>query len=388
MKIAFASVLYGGLDTYVLESGRWLAEHGHTVHVIYFQKDPLPQRERYRKLHFHVITPSNLPYYVNRLDVLKTQIAGIVNLYLYSRQMAQKLREIQATDGLDLVELHESFSNPELFKGIPYVVKMHGAEWTLRHFCGDGAYPPALIGIERRLLMGARRIFPVSYAHWNFISGACNVPPDRFTMVRYPSDLSHFSAAEPPRQGPPFRLMTVGRLQKRKGIHTAVAALRKVWQSEPDTHLYLYGGQGDFGKPEIDALIPESEQQGRIHIEGFVSRETLIQRYQETHVYLAPTRYEVSGGFHIQEAIACGRPVVGAEIGPVPELVRNEATGWLVPRDDVDATAEKILFALRNPDIREKYGRAGRELALQFDADKVMERQVRLYEQAIRGLFT
>lgn len=383
MKIAFSSTLYGGLNTYVLEAGRWLSHNGHTVHVIYLGREVPPKDDRYKELHFHVYPSGNLHYYLARLGLSRTSIPALVRLYEQSRAMAAALKQIEATGGLDLAELHEGFSFPRLFQGHPYVCKMHGAEWTFRHYCQDGPYSQWMVNHEARFLKGARHIYAISRSHAEFIMGACRIPPSQIHLIRLPSDLSEFRDREPPTQGPPFCLMAVGRLQRRKGTETLIRAMRRVWETEPECHLHLYGAEGDFGKAQIEALIPAHEHQGRIHCEGFLPRGLLIERYQQAHVYLAPTRYEVSGGMHIQEALACGRPVIASDIGPVPELVHHNETGWLVPRDDHAALAEAIIFSLRHPELREKFGRAARTFVQRFDKDSIMSRQIQLYLQAL-----
>jgi len=345
VKIAFISAAGGGLDTYVLEAGRWLHQHGHTIHIVYRGNIP-KHSERYAGLRFHAFPPRDLSYYLDKLDIFRTQLAGITHIYENSRALAKKLREI-AEDELDFAELIEAYAFPFLFKGIPFVVKMHGAEWTVRHYCEDKPYLRLLVRLEARMLRAARRVFAVSRAHADFIAGACQIPPRLIQVVRYPSDLEHFSVAPPPPQSPPFRLMYVGRLERRKGIHTLIEAMRVVWKHEPQTYLYLYGSEGDFGRQQIEAAMPQREHQGRIRFEGFIPRDQLIQRYQQAHLCVAPTRYETSGGYHIQEAACCGRPVIASDIGSVAELVRHGETGWLVPRDDVGALADAILYGLQ-----------------------------------------
>jgi glycosyltransferase involved in cell wall biosynthesis len=321
---------------------------------------------------------------LDKLDIFRTQLAGITHIYENSRALAKKLREI-AEDELDFAELIEAYAFPFLFKGIPFVVKMHGAEWTVRHYCEDKPYLRLLVRLEARMLRAARRVFAVSRAHADFIAGACQIPPRLIQVVRYPSDLEHFSVAPPPPQSPPFRLMYVGRLERRKGIHTLIEAMRVVWKHEPQTYLYLYGSEGDFGRQQIEAAMPQREHQGRIRFEGFIPRDQLIQRYQQAHLCVAPTRYETSGGYHIQEAACCGRPVIASDIGSVAELVRHGETGWLVPRDDVGALADAILYGLQNPNERERLGEAAREFSRTFDIDRVMQHQLKLYEQVVRS---
>ncbi len=387
MKIAFACSIGGGVESYVWTTARWLARHGHTAHIVYIGK--LPESAKAKEvpnLRVHCATVGNRHYYARRVGLGATSIPMRLRNFEFSQALARTLRAIQASDGLDLVEMFEGFSSPALFEGIPFIFKMHGSEWTFRRYCEDGTYYPFEPRQQRAMILAARQTQALSRSLADFMAGACDVPRRLIQVMPYPIELAEFRPGDTvPSAEAPFHLMAVGRLQKRKGTHTAVAALRKVWAAEPETHLHLYGGHEDFGQPQIESLIPVAEHRGRIHFEGFVARDQLVERYQSVHVHLAPTRYETFG-YTLLEAMACGRPVIASDIGPVPDLVRHDETGWLVPRDDVEALADAILTALRNPAQREAYGHAGRALAEFYDIDLIMAAQFRLYEQALEGV--
>lgn len=383
LRIVFTSIPSGGLDTYVLEAGYWLAEHGHEVHVIYFTQLPPITSPRYERIHFHTAHSGKLHYYLAKLDPFNSTAALILRVFEESRGLSNALKSLRNDVGYDLAEIHGGPRFASLFRGIPYVIKMHGSEWTLRQYCGDGPVISLLKTLDARMLKSARQVYAVSNAHASFVLGACNIPVPKMHIVRYPTDLSHFYPISPPTQGPPFQIMSVGRLEQRKGTHTLIKAMNAVWKQEPETHLYLFGNDGNFGKKQIEQIVPSDIFQSRVHLKGFVPRDSLIRHYQKSHIYVAPTRYEVSGGYNIQEAIACGRPVIASDISAVSELVRHEETGWLVPRDDADALAMSIIHALRTPEQREVLGLSARKLAERFDMNRVMPRQVALYQQAI-----
>ena len=81
--------------------------------------------------------------------------------------------------------------------------------------------------------------------------------------------------------------------------------------------------------------------------------------------------------------MACGRPVIATDIGPIPELVRHEETGWLTPRDDADSLAETVLTALCEDVTREAYGREGRRAAERYSLEKILPYQMSLYESLL-----
>ena len=81
----------------------------------------------------------------------------------------------------------------------------------------------------------------------------------------------------------------------------------------------------------------------------------------------------------ILEAGALGIPVVAARVGGVPEAVRDGETGFLVPKGDPAALAQRIKELLREPDLRKKMGEKGRGFAKNFDVDPITAQYVELY---------
>jgi glycosyltransferase involved in cell wall biosynthesis len=65
----------------------------------------------------------------------------------------------------------------------------------------------------------------------------------------------------------------------------------------------------------------------------------------------------------LAEAMAVGRPVVGARCGGIPEVVGDGVTGFLAPSGDVKSFAECVVQLLENPVLRDQFGRAGRRRA-------------------------
>ena len=79
-------------------------------------------------------------------------------------------------------------------------------------------------------------------------------------------------------------------------------------------------------------------------------------------MFCLPTRYEPFGIVFL-EAMYHSLPVVATRVWAVPEIVEDGETGFMVPRDDADALAERLLFLLKNPEAAREMGRAGRTRA-------------------------
>jgi glycosyltransferase involved in cell wall biosynthesis len=74
-------------------------------------------------------------------------------------------------------------------------------------------------------------------------------------------------------------------------------------------------------------------------------------------------------------------PVVGTATGGIMEIVRDGKTGFLVPSGDIRQMREKTALLLKNPQLRQEFGRAGRDsLGDEFRTERMVQRTQALYE--------
>jgi glycosyltransferase involved in cell wall biosynthesis len=84
------------------------------------------------------------------------------------------------------------------------------------------------------------------------------------------------------------------------------------------------------------------------------------------------------------EAMACGRPVIGAAVGGIPFTVRDGVTGYLVPPHDPAALADRLEQVLTRPELRERLGHAGRAwVELEFSWQQTAARTATLYQAVL-----
>ncbi len=91
-------------------------------------------------------------------------------------------------------------------------------------------------------------------------------------------------------------------------------------------------------------------------------------------------------GISIVEAMSAGIPVVATKVGGIPEIVRHEETGLLVPPGDVGAMAEAIEQLLQDRERAKAFGERGRERAQQFSIEQAVQRHEDLYERVRCGM--
>ncbi len=114
---------------------------------------------------------------------------------------------------------------------------------------------------------------------------------------------------------------------------------------------------------------------------GRLTPEGLRAAYQRCDIFVFPSRLE-GFGYPVAEAMACGKPVVCTNGSSLPELVEESRGGYLCPRDDVEAFAERIQQLASQPQLRAEMGAYNRaKVERQFTLSRCVEDYVGLYEE-------
>ncbi|MFZ5595212.1 MAG: glycosyltransferase [Pseudomonadota bacterium] len=175
-----------------------------------------------------------------------------------------------------------------------------------------------------------------------------------------------------PRFEPGDYFFYFGRLAPEKGLATLIraAALSGV--------TLRIAGTG----PEESALKVLAEKEGgNIEFLGFVSGEPLWSLVRGARAVVLPSEWYENAPMSILEAYACGKPVVGARIGGIPEQIREDHTGWLFDVGAVDQLAERLTLVLNlADDVLADMGRDARCLVEEeFNESQYLSKMLDLY---------
>lgn len=191
---------------------------------------------------------------------------------------------------------------------------------------------------------------------------------ERFDAVRGESPAEVREALGLPSRGPLVGI--VGRLQRWKGIHHVIDAMRLVRSRHPLAHLVIVGGPHatEPGYPdELRARVRAAGLGESVTFAGF--REDVPRWMQAMDVVVHASDREPFG-IVVIEAMALGKPVVaGAEGGPA-EVITPGEDGLLAPYGDADAIARAVGRFLDDPDFAARCGAAARHRAQDFSAER------------------
>lgn len=171
----------------------------------------------------------------------------------------------------------------------------------------------------------------------------------------------------------PIHFLFIGRLLKEKGIFDLVEASRIVKQQYPSVKVTVLGSidhqnLGALQEAELTKLINE----GIFEYPGYVSN---VQDWiKSSSVFILPS-YREGVPRSTQEAMAIGRPVITTDVPGCRETVIDGVNGFLIPKWNPEALAEKMIYFIENPDQINIMGAEGYKIATEkYDAIKVNQR--------------
>ena len=163
-----------------------------------------------------------------------------------------------------------------------------------------------------------------------------------------------------------------------KGVDDLLAAARGVVAAEPKAHFVLAGdGAHRFN---LEQAAQEMGIQDHVTFTGVVPDPLADGLFAASDVVCQMSRWEEVFGYVNAEAMASGKPLIATRVGGIPEIIDHGKTGYLVDRRDTVAMAYRILELLRDPDLRQRMGEAGRQVAMErFNHKTNVAQLVKLY---------
>lgn len=171
-----------------------------------------------------------------------------------------------------------------------------------------------------------------------------------------------------------------------KGHSLLLRAARIILSEFPSTRFFFIGGPiydtvGDEGyTDELHHLVLREDLADFVIFTGFQKR--MAPWYRAMDVVVNASIRPEPFGRTLLEAMACGRAVVGPNAGGIPEFVQHGENGLLYEMGNAETLAEAVLTLLRDPALRERLGRAGREKAEQFAPEPYAEAITKVLSQA------
>lgn len=207
----------------------------------------------------------------------------------------------------------------------------------------------------------------------------------RISVIKLAVDIDDIRFKQRDKAGP--RLMMVGRCVEKKGFIYALKALKTLKHEIPDISLDLYGD----GKllPDLKSYVRKNQLQDRVTFHGFTDYENVFKALYNHDILLVPSVQAEDGDREglpqtTVEGMATGIPVIASNHAGLPELVKNEDTGMLVPTRDSEALKNAVIKLCENPDLSSAISKGGRKIVEQeHDINLQVRKTEELYNRLL-----
>lgn len=168
---------------------------------------------------------------------------------------------------------------------------------------------------------------------------------------------------------------------RHKGLDILLAAMRTVVAKRSDARLVVVGAGPDLA--HYRRLASTLCIASAVEFRGAVNEEGLARAYAASRVLALPSTTRAEGfGMVLIEAQSFGTPVIGSNVGGIPDALVDEGTGLVVPPRDADALAAAILRILGDDALAERFGQAARA----FAREHTWERSAAMADSVLRSV--
>lgn len=387
----------GGQNVYVGEIAIHLTHRGYQVDIFTRREDPdLPE----------VVTwvPG---VRVIHIEAGPVAVIGKENIFGYMPDFTRKMLDFMHSENITYELLHANFwmsamvaADIKKITGTPFVVTFHALGAIRKiHQKDQDKFPAERVLIEKRVVDEADHIIAECPQDKEDLVEHYGAPIEKITLIPcgfnqhefYPLDrllarrLLKLDAEE-------FIVLQLGRIVPRKGIDNVIRAMGRVRRTSTPARLIIVGGESDHVNPDTDPEIARlqriADQENVTEIVTFTGRkqrDVLKYYYAAADVFVTTPWYEPFGITPL-EAMACGTPVIGTNVGGIKHTVQDGQCGFLVPPDDPDALAIKIYEILQDESLRRTMSaKAIKRVNALFTWSKVTDLLIALYDKVLLG---
>src|SRR5215216_1598207 len=265
--------------------------------------------------------------------------------------------------------------------GIPFSVTAHGQDFMkdlgsddlLREICRAAEFVAAETDYSRDLL---RERCPDSATKIHRVYNGID-------LERFPESAStQRRGYSSPNTVP--RIVSVGRLVAFKGFEDLIEACAELARLRIDFVCDIIG-DGPLRKT-LQAKIGKLDLSSRVNLLGSLSQAAVLEKFQAADIFALASTSDAQGATDvfptvILEAMASARPVVSTRLAGIPELVIHGETGMLASPGDSTALAQALEQLLCDPDLRLRFGHAGRfRIEQHFRIEQTVTPLINLFE--------
>ena len=392
--------LKGGSEKYYFELGDLLKKHGHQIAFFSMKSDKnLKTKEK--------------EYFVDEIDLNTGSKLKALDV-IYSKE--NKIKMLQAIDEFnpDIIHLNnfqrqlsESIIEAANEKNIPIVFTAHDVQAVcpaitmldnnkqICELCKNGKY---LNCIKKRCVKNSMLKSILAAVEGKFYR-AKKVYNKKIDWIVTPSELykkkmiedgieeKHITAIHNFIELDKYDLETqddgyglyIGRLSKEKGILNLIEAFSNM----KDRRLYIAGDGPE--REKLESIIEERNLKDKITLLGYINQEEVKEYLRKARFVVVPSIWYENCPYSVMEALAIGKPVIGADIAGIPELINDKVNGLLYKYDSISDLKSKMEILYDNPKLAKQYGENAKKIAIDnYGKEKYYYQIIDIYNKVLK----
>lgn len=344
----------GGLERYARSTLDRLAAHGHDVRVMATTRDgsrPARTAVDLQPAQGVAVERRTVPLHLGNAPI--------------DLRLVQRIRNGIRDFRPDVVVGHapvpfpaEAAARAAQREGVPFVLTYHAGRLRGSSLPLEALARVARASTQRRLFASSDRLIAVSrFVRDNALAGH----GDRTTIIPPGVDAQRFRPAAGVDEQEILFVGPLSRNYRWKGVDVLWKAFTSLREQGVAARLRLVGS-GDRSSD----FRARAAARDDVQVDGHLRDDDLLAAYQRAGVVVLPSTGDAEAfGMVLAEANACGRPVVGSDLGGIPDFVEHGRNGLLVRPGDPHDLGAKLRSLLANPQEMDRLGATGRQKVLQ-----------------------
>jgi len=363
----------------VLERHQEYAQRAGHLDIIVFQKGTFPWNQGNVPLQIHSTNSLSKIFYV--WDAYK--VAADKGTVLASQ--GQSPYQLIITQDPFLTGL-VGYLLKRKFK-IPLLIHFHGDFWQNKYWLKERWFNLILLWLSKFLVKKADGIRVVSSGIKTKLI-EIGLAKNKIRVIPTPVNLAKFENYSPEkveeiRQRYQHKkiILFVGRLSKEKNLPLLFKSAKQLIKEYSDV-IFLIIGQGPERK-KLELQVTNAKMQDYVKFLGTIKQNELINYYQACYLVVLPS-FSESFGKVLLEAGMAEKPAIATMTTGAKEIIIDNQTGFLVPINDEQILAERIIKLLQDESLAQQMGQAAKEhIQARFNPEQIIQKMINFWKDLL-----
>ena len=402
MKILLVNKFHwpkGGSEKYYFELGELLKAHGHEV-AYFSMKDEKN------------VKTEDKEYFVEASDMNSKNVTKALSV-IYNKKNKKKVEEALDDFKPDIVHLNNfqrqlsaSIINPCIKRHIPIVYTAHDVQAICPaitmmdpdrkpcELCMNGKYSncikkkciknsmlKSLLGAIEGKYYRNHKIYtdkinyiitPSEFYREKFIEDGVN--PNKVQAMHNSIETKDYDIKTKDEE----YALYFGRLSREKGVLNLINAFAKL-----NCGLLYIAGDGPE-KDTIENIIKENKLEKRVKLLGFLNKEQMTEVIRKCKFVVVPSIWYENCPYSVLETLAIGKPIIGSNMGGIPELIEDNKNGYIYQYNDINELSEKMNKLFKDKKIVDRFSKESKKLAKEkYSRDNYYNELMKIYDKIV-----